>query len=323
MNKLLDNPGLGFASFPSRTAPQEMAIAGLCAHSRSRLVAVEVAHRQPLVRAGLMALLSVRAEWGVVAGNIDETAIAERPAPRRPASGSAPSILVADYATAMCRLAEPAGHELAPGPDRVLVVTRRQGEAEVSAALALGARGYVTIDSPVAELVAAVEALVRGERFLCRALWHSGSSTAGPKPGHSHEDRLLRTLTASSQSNQFSQSGLGGGPPRGGLAPGALRRVRDHVEQRLSDKIELRDLAALSGLSECHFARAFKQSTGLPPHRYLMVRRVAKAADLIKTSDRPLSEVGLDAGFADQSHFTRVFLATTGETPRAYRHRHR
>jgi AraC-like DNA-binding protein len=76
-------------------------------------------------------------------------------------------------------------------------------------------------------------------------------------------------------------------------------------------------------LSEFHFARAFKQSLGVPPHRYLIQRRIARAAEIVKTTDKPLSEVALDVGFSDQSHFTRLFVRVTGETPRAFRHRHR
>jgi len=111
--------------------------------------------------------------------------------------------------------------------------------------------------------------------------------------------------------------------PRGGLAPGALRRVREYVEDRLAERIELRELAAIASLSECHFSRAFKQSTGLPPHRYVIARRIASAARMIEDTNRPLAEVALAAGFSDQSHFTRVFVDVMGETPRAFRHRHR
>lgn len=111
--------------------------------------------------------------------------------------------------------------------------------------------------------------------------------------------------------------------PAGGLAPGAMRRVREHIEQHLCNRIELMDLATLVGLSECHFSRAFKQSIGVPPHRYLMRRRIAVAADLVATTDCALSEIALEVGFCDQSHFTRLFSAMVGETPRAFRRRHR
>ena len=111
--------------------------------------------------------------------------------------------------------------------------------------------------------------------------------------------------------------------PAGGLAPGAMRRVREHIEQHLCERIELKDLATLAGLSECHFSRAFKQSIGVPPHRYLMTRRITVAAGLVSRTDRALSEIALEVGFCDQSHFTRLFSAMVGETPRAFRRRHR
>jgi AraC-like DNA-binding protein len=109
----------------------------------------------------------------------------------------------------------------------------------------------------------------------------------------------------------------------GGLAPGALRRVREHIESRLADKFELKELAVVAGVSEGHFARSFKQSMGLPPHRYVVLRRIAAGAELIQNTDDPLSEISIEVGFSDQSHFTRVFAHHTGETPSAFRRRHR
>lgn len=110
---------------------------------------------------------------------------------------------------------------------------------------------------------------------------------------------------------------------RGGLPPGALRRVCEFVAQRLAEKIELSQLADIAGLSVCHFSRAFKQSMGLPPHRYLMRERVAAAARLVSTTDKPLVDISLEVGFSDQSHFTRCFSHVMGETPRGYRRKHR
>jgi AraC-like DNA-binding protein len=112
-------------------------------------------------------------------------------------------------------------------------------------------------------------------------------------------------------------------PPRGGLAPGALKRIREHVEKGLAEKINVCELAALVGLSESHFSRAFKQSVGQSPHRYLLLRRIAAAAELIEKTDRQLTEIALDAGFSDQCHFTRMFVREMGETPLAFRKRHR
>lgn len=106
---------------------------------------------------------------------------------------------------------------------------------------------------------------------------------------------------------------------RGGLSPGALRRCLLFVERELARPIPLHELAMQAGLSDCHFARAFKQSTGLPPHRYLLARRIEAALALIQGSDRSLTQVALEAGFCDQSHLCRAVARATGRTPRALR----
>ena len=106
---------------------------------------------------------------------------------------------------------------------------------------------------------------------------------------------------------------------RGGLSPGTLQRVRDFVSKRLAEKIELTQLAEIAGLSICHFSRAFKQSMGVPPHRYLIRERIAAAARLIRMTNRPLVEISLEVGFSDQSHFNRIFKKTTGKNPSVYR----
>ena len=111
--------------------------------------------------------------------------------------------------------------------------------------------------------------------------------------------------------------------PRGGLAPGALRRVREHVEGNLTAKLRTEDLATVAGLSPGHFNRAFKQSTGQPPHQYVLQRRVDVASELLEKTDRALADIALDVGFADQSHFSRTYASVTGETPSACRRRNR
>jgi AraC-like DNA-binding protein len=105
----------------------------------------------------------------------------------------------------------------------------------------------------------------------------------------------------------------------GGLAPRALQRVREYVEEHLSENIELETLADIAGLSKWHFARAFKQSVGTPPHFYLVQRRLERAQQLLAETDLPLAQIALKIGFSDQSHFSRRFRTLLGLTPRSFR----
>ena len=106
---------------------------------------------------------------------------------------------------------------------------------------------------------------------------------------------------------------------RGGLPPRALRRVREFIEAHLEQTISIQALAAMVGLSMCHFARAFKQSQGMTPHDYLVHCRVRRAQELLADTDLPLSEIAITAGFADQSHCARRFRELVGLTPSRYR----
>ena len=106
---------------------------------------------------------------------------------------------------------------------------------------------------------------------------------------------------------------------RGGLPPTALRRVREFVDSHLERKIDIGTLAATAELSIFHFARAFKQAEGVPPHTFVMQRRVARARELLSETFLPLSEIALQAGFSDQSHFARRFRQAVGVTPGQFR----
>jgi transcriptional regulator GlxA family with amidase domain len=79
------------------------------------------------------------------------------------------------------------------------------------------------------------------------------------------------------------------------------------------------ELANCCGLSRSYFTRAFKTSMGLPPHRWLMCYRVARAGEMLEQSSAGVVQIALNCGFADQSHFTRVFHAIAGASPAAWR----
>lgn len=111
-------------------------------------------------------------------------------------------------------------------------------------------------------------------------------------------------------------------PPRtdpGGLPGAALRRVLEHIEANVHSGTRLGELARLAHISPFHFARLFKISTGLPPHRFLVARRMEQAKRLLACGDIPIATVGRVVGFRTASHFTAAFRRVTGMTPSAYR----
>jgi AraC family transcriptional regulator len=106
---------------------------------------------------------------------------------------------------------------------------------------------------------------------------------------------------------------------RGGLASWQKRLVEEYINAHLAETIPLDELARVARLSPFHFARAFKQSFGLPPHRYHMHRRIEQAKALLATPQATVTEVGVRLGFSDTSTFSVAFRRLTGSTPGAYR----
>jgi AraC family transcriptional regulator len=106
---------------------------------------------------------------------------------------------------------------------------------------------------------------------------------------------------------------------RGGLSPAALRRVQLFVEANLELSLPLSRLADRAGLSDFHFARAFKTSMGTTPRAFVEARRIEKAKTLLRESTAPLAQVASAAGLGTQSRFTTAFRRATGFTPAAYR----
>jgi AraC family transcriptional regulator len=108
-------------------------------------------------------------------------------------------------------------------------------------------------------------------------------------------------------------------PMRGGLAGWQQRRVVEFIEQHLADGFPLATLANLVQLSTYHFARAFKRSFGIPPHRYHINRRIERARALLSDRKTSVADVALELGFSGASAFAATFRRATGQTPTDYR----
>ncbi len=97
------------------------------------------------------------------------------------------------------------------------------------------------------------------------------------------------------------------------------QRVLAFVQTRLDRTITVDELAAEAGMSPSHFSRVFKETLGSTPMQYVMAYRIEQAMKMMEDATRPLGEIALDCGFADQAHFSRSFKQVTGQTPRSFR----
>jgi AraC-like DNA-binding protein len=144
------------------------------------------------------------------------------------------------------------------------------------------------------------------------------------KPDHTSRlfvDHVARTVAAHLITNYGSHWLR---PPfgSGGLAPWQERRAKEMLRGDLSGNFALQDLAKACRLSSSHFSQAFKLTMGCPPHQWLLGERVERAKQLMLNTPQPLSEIALASGFADQSHFTRVFSQRIKVSPAAWRREH-
>lgn len=105
---------------------------------------------------------------------------------------------------------------------------------------------------------------------------------------------------------------------RGGLSPWQIRRAKHLMAVHRSPALSIADIASACGLTESHFVREFKQSTGVTPHRWAMLQRVDTARRLLLHTRLSLERVAAGSGFFDPSHLTRWFRRLTGQSPRAW-----
>jgi len=102
-----------------------------------------------------------------------------------------------------------------------------------------------------------------------------------------------------------------------------LLQARDTMDRCYADALDIEWLARSVGLSRAHFIRSFRRTFGEPPHRYLQRRRLERAMTLLRDTDRSITEICLDVGFASLGTFSRTFRDVMGESPREYRERAR
>jgi transcriptional regulator GlxA family with amidase domain len=102
-----------------------------------------------------------------------------------------------------------------------------------------------------------------------------------------------------------------------------LLRAKDRMDAASHEDWPVQRLARVSRVSEAHFARSFKQAFGVPPHRYLLTRRIERATALLRDTDRPITEIAFDTGWESLGTFGRTFRDVTGESPGASRARAR
>lgn len=105
---------------------------------------------------------------------------------------------------------------------------------------------------------------------------------------------------------------------QGGMPLPKLRRVLEFAEEHLHADIRLEQLAAEAGLSAFHFARLFRESTGVTPHQYVLEQRIARAKSLLRLGKQTIAEIALDTGFSSATNFVRAFRERTGTTPGAW-----
>jgi len=109
----------------------------------------------------------------------------------------------------------------------------------------------------------------------------------------------------------------------GGLGALQKRRAEELLRENLDGVVSLSQLAAECGLSVSHFARAFKATFGIPPHQWLIQRRIERALELLANGEATLADIALSSGFGDQAAFTRAFRKAVGVAPGRWRREHR
>lgn len=137
-------------------------------------------------------------------------------------------------------------------------------------------------------------------------------------PGQTFITQALSSALACHMLHRYNAHDGRAAPLPSALHARAVLRVREFIEQNLHEPVSLDTLAAVANVSRFHFARVFRESTGVSAMVYLEQVRIARAQALIRTGRLPLAQIASQVGFVDQSYFTKRFRLATGMTPAAY-----
>jgi len=103
-----------------------------------------------------------------------------------------------------------------------------------------------------------------------------------------------------------------------GIPPRRLARVVEHIRNNLDTPLAVGTLSRLAEMSQSHFSKLFKLSTGLAPHQFVLQERINRSKELLRQDDAKIVDVALEVGFENQAHFTTVFGHLVGMTPRQF-----
>ncbi|MFT6557058.1 helix-turn-helix transcriptional regulator [Sneathiella sp.] len=116
----------------------------------------------------------------------------------------------------------------------------------------------------------------------------------------------------------YSQTQQNMPPVTGGLPPSICKKIADYLDSHFGDSISIDTMASLAGYSSFHFARMFKESFALPPHRYLEQLRIKKSKEMLRAKVTPLAQIAIACGYSSQAHFTARFKNAVGLTPKQF-----
>jgi AraC family transcriptional regulator len=134
-------------------------------------------------------------------------------------------------------------------------------------------------------------------------------------------DSLLETFVIKLLLEHSTSRSAPASKPREVLAAYQLKRVMEFVESRLGTRIALADLATVAGGSVFHFSRAFRNTAGDTPYRYVLRRRIERAKQMLATTDMPVARVAGACGFSSPANFAKTFARFVGSTPKRFRQR--